>query len=601
MNLFTDVLNDWWPKYEAAKHADKRVITREVIKDMYERGVRFVVKVDDGTRHGYYTVEPKGSVRVERKVLRSLREEVLNHTDPSRLNTKKVDTPVPSKVDTPVPSKVEPVKVRKVWRKQTTKKATPVKAKARRKVESSVKRTITKQEMAKPNRSSATGMRFESKYIPILPSSHRPQEYSKFVVPPQLELPSAVSNVPMPPTMGLNTSLGSLAARTNQVVPQLHLIPSAINFGTSDIAGQAPKTSDIATISPDTVLMSDYLSFLNNSFGTGMFPQGQESLLPLPGIQAPPLQSTASFDFKGIFDDAAVDNAMNEVEAAIFPPVFAGRQSSLFSAVCFKELYQNQKDFDSYPEYQQRTGTNPKQENDIYMPAVVPAGIGDPEDFVHFVTTAKTFDHSTIFDEDMMPEITTPKYHSVTNEVGHFARGNMPQITPQDKGYNPERSSHKTPTRSNAKRSISDDFGMGETDTYRELCHKLEDSMAKLENEESQHRSWEAHNEGLWRHFIQEQPDLANMLLARGGRNSGHNEISVPTTTVHLPPRSTTTRHCGSSVSSTFDSRTTSPVPWWFYHDHNISCDNSCGGHPSTSVKWQQLFSSDIDETWEEI
>lgn len=585
---YAAALKDWWPKYAAANHSTKRTICRDAIKDMYERGVRFINRMDDSSRHGYYTIEPKASARVERKVLRSLRQEVLNFTPQTHHKTKDSGAELDPGAQT--------VKTKRPLKKKVSKKTTPVKVKAKRKAESSIPARKTMKIQGKGD--ATYDIQVNTKYIPILPAPSRSKEHSMIVIPPP-QVPPPSSDVVPPPAMRMNCSLGSVTGPKNE--PYIPLIPSAINFGISDLAIQDPKKRDALSTqphtiasSPDTVFALDFLSFLNSSFGMEMVPQDQD-VKNLKSVDTPPLLSTPSFDFKGIFDDKAVDNVMNEVEATICPPILTGRQSSMFSAMSFKEWSQNQKDRDSFAASQVRT------EHSKAAPAAVPQGIG-----IHdaVVTPSKHFDRNTIFDEGMMHVSPTAMYYNITNEVEHFVNGNsLPYITPQDKGYDLARRTTSTPTRSNAKRSISEEFETPDKEAYHELCHKLEDSMAKLEHEEMQHKNWEAHNEGLWRHFIQEQPDLAKMLLSRGGRNSGSYESPVPTTTVIIPPRPTTrsgggNSNCGDSI--TVDSRNTSPVPWWFYHD-NMPSDNSCSGHPSVSLKWQQLFASDNEEGWEEV
>ena len=591
---YAEALKDWWPQYEAGTHSSKRIVCRDAIRDMHSRGVRFLNRIEDGSRDGCYTIEPKGSARVERKVLRSLRQEVLNCTVRSEYSKEMESIPVV--VPLPIIGIDQPEKEKSPLKEKTPKKARPVKAKAKRTNKSSIpaKVNIKKQVTAVASYRIAAN----SKYIPILPASLRPQENIKIVAPPSLVLPPSIDII-VPPAMRMNTSLGSVTGTSKE--SSLPLIPSAVNFGTSDLATKAPRNKDalftqpqVFAASPDTVLTTDYLSFLNSSFGMGTTHQGKEPKNKQYAHQ-PSLQSNPSFDFKAVFDDTAVENVMNDVDASICPPVLTGRQSSMFSAVSFKEWSLNQKDKDSTMFHM----------HSAVIPAVVPEGPNTHDDLVNTfnVKMTKSFDRNTIFDDDMMPASPTGMYYNITSEVENFVHGTMPYITPQNKGNSPESRNMKTPTRSNAKRNISDEYETADACAYHELCHKLEDSMAKLEDEEMQHKSWETHNEGLWRHFIQEQPDLAKMLLSRSGRNSSSYESPCPTTTVQLPPRPTNRTGGGSSASCgsmTLDSRNTSPVPWWFYHDSAAS-DNSCSGHQSVSMKWQQLFANESEENWEEV
>lgn len=51
------------------------------IADMLARGCRFLSRVDDGSRHGYYEVVPSTSESIRKKVLRALRQEVLQRIE----------------------------------------------------------------------------------------------------------------------------------------------------------------------------------------------------------------------------------------------------------------------------------------------------------------------------------------------------------------------------------------------------------------------------------------------------------------------------------------------------------------------------------------
>ena len=323
---YADALQDWWPKYNAGTHSTKRIICRDAIKDMHSRGVRFINRVEDGSRHGYYDVEPQGSARVERKVLRCLRQEVLNSTVRRQFIKKAELTPAVA----PLPIIVQPEKANLTLKPKGPKKARVVKSKEKLKKKHS---NVARKKKFKKPVSGVTSYSCQDKskyrYIPILPASLRPQENVKIAVPPPLTPPRLSSKVP-PPALRKKDSLGSVTGTKNE--PNLPLIPSAINFGTSDLV---PRNNNglfiqpqVVATSPDTVLATDYLSFLNSSFGMGMMQQGRELMQAQPVPQSP-LKSTALFDFNGIFDDASVDYIMNDIDTTICPPALTGRQSSI--------------------------------------------------------------------------------------------------------------------------------------------------------------------------------------------------------------------------------------------------------------------------------
>lgn len=79
--IYRDCIQAWWQRYELATHSRKRDVCKHVISEMIRKGVRFLVRVDDGSRGGYYTVEPADSTKISNKVLRALRQEVLDRTE----------------------------------------------------------------------------------------------------------------------------------------------------------------------------------------------------------------------------------------------------------------------------------------------------------------------------------------------------------------------------------------------------------------------------------------------------------------------------------------------------------------------------------------
>ena len=79
--VFDATLHDWWEKYELASHVDKIHVAKFCIEDMVSRGCRFLQKVDDGTRNGHYIKLSPGFEPIRRKVLRALRQVVLQRIE----------------------------------------------------------------------------------------------------------------------------------------------------------------------------------------------------------------------------------------------------------------------------------------------------------------------------------------------------------------------------------------------------------------------------------------------------------------------------------------------------------------------------------------
>lgn len=80
-NIYQATLTRWWERYENASHTEKVQICKMVIADMIAQGCRFLSRIDDGSRHGFYEVVPSTSESIRKKVLRALRQEVLCRTD----------------------------------------------------------------------------------------------------------------------------------------------------------------------------------------------------------------------------------------------------------------------------------------------------------------------------------------------------------------------------------------------------------------------------------------------------------------------------------------------------------------------------------------
>lgn len=80
--VYQETLTAWWERYELASHTEKIAVCKLAIADMIAQGCRFLSRVDDGSRHGYYVVVPSTSESIRKKVLRALRQEVLVRLEP---------------------------------------------------------------------------------------------------------------------------------------------------------------------------------------------------------------------------------------------------------------------------------------------------------------------------------------------------------------------------------------------------------------------------------------------------------------------------------------------------------------------------------------
>ena len=81
ISVYDTTLVEWWEKYDLASHVDKVHVAKLCIEDMVGKGCRFLQKREDGTRNGFYTVVPPHDESIRKKVLRALRQVVLQRLE----------------------------------------------------------------------------------------------------------------------------------------------------------------------------------------------------------------------------------------------------------------------------------------------------------------------------------------------------------------------------------------------------------------------------------------------------------------------------------------------------------------------------------------
>jgi hypothetical protein len=602
--VYLATLQASWQHYEDATHSGKRLVCRAVIRELYQKNVRFLNKIEDGTRHGYYTIEPQASAKVERKVIRGLRQEVLHFTiDRANLPPHTIE----ARQDNPLikHAMVKPQMTKGSVRKKNSKKTETCATKKSKtqsidrgqkekqskvkpqpkKVKPQPKKVKPQPKETKPQRIKSLGNLDFNQYLPILPAPPRDGQNPQVIVPPS-------PPPPPPPVLRTHSSLGSIRGNHGQ---QVQLIPSAMNWGTSDLAGTAPNNvlyvqqQPLVASSPDTVLTPEF--FLEHHGNKRVSIKLSHSLESTPQVPSKMrVRSSVSYDLTKVFDDN-IDAAEGEIEDKACPPLLTGRQSSVFSMVQFADWNHHQNNNEDFVLQPRRFSLI---DDDPTPAAVIP--------YSHKMTAASSysyssnnhlsvsaprmtdnFDRNNLFDEANTLSPTPIRYNNDTSE--HFLSLVMPHITPHDDRYQNTEAFGRThrnvktaphdayaiPTRSGTKRAISDIFDENDAEEYHTLCNQLEISMAKLESEEQEHKSWEAHNEALWCNFIQEQPDMARMLNTRTRTDKSDHHPAV-------------------TASDLVDGV---QVP--DYESVNET------NHDTDTWKWQQLFASDIEENWEEV
>lgn len=607
---YADTLAVWWQKYEAAAHNEKRDICRQVIVEMFGKGMRFLVKVEDGSRHGFYEIEPQDSMKILKKVIRALRAEVVRHI--SHLTQEEMvqrqhwleqaRAQPTRKVDLQKSNVVTPPSQKSSSASSSEEKLSQ--AAVRSKTPKGFKVSVPQVQLT------STPMKVVS--LPSYPPPpSRPPRGDKIVVPPPPP--------PPPPVLRMHSFASNNPDDNNynngQETPFSPLIPSAINWGTSDIAGYIcdterngnSKPQSKSSASPDTVLPPSLvpqqrqrsgsigIAMSSNFFASKAAACDEvaalASELKQQHQQQPPkmqLNSSVSFDFALVFDDDVMSQFPVEEELEnnkAFPPLFTCHQSSMFSF----------------------TGSNPTDWNDVTHfdalpppPSLKPAtsnrrlSLLDDEPMRVFQSEVSpsnscslnnnnnkaTIGRMPVFDGTVVDSEPTPTASAFTapplspmfpptqlqpatsvtpllfdnDDADHSKRAaaaasyasmsspstssrvsfrdifsdteqphpQQPPFLDATKVVAPSsafRHPETMPMRScAAKRKISDVFDEVEEE-YQTMRLHLDASMAKLEEDEKVLKDWEQHNQALWDHLIQVQPDFAKM--PRGGGGGG--------------------------------------------------------------------------------
>jgi hypothetical protein len=307
------------------------------------------------------------------------------------------------------------------------------------------------------------------------------------------------------------------------------------------------------------------------------------------------MHSNISYDFTKIFDDV-MDPMSGDIETTStahhkeYPPLLSGRQSSMFSMVNFTDWQQEMGNEGHHLIKPSNSSTMIRRlsliDEDVPQSGAAVAPFDELGNGPMILSTLRNHDHldrNSMFGGGATAAHTSPTHNPTSNSNPEL---DLQRISPQEVHYHDHSSSmvgymdmiedssiqhHPIPLQqATAPRTIT------ENEEYRTLCQRLEVSMAKLESEELEHRSWEAHNEALWRHFIQEQPDLAKLLNTRI-RDDAPN-----------PVRDTGVQdiHGGRSSQVAAISNTK--------REENH--------HSMESWKWQpHLFGGDMEEGWEAV
>lgn len=490
--IYADILTAWWERYEVAAHSQKRDIGRLVIDEMLGKNIRFLSKVEDGSRLGYFDVEPKDSMKIMRKVIRALRAEVLRHTS-NLCSLAKVK---------------REAALEKARNSVTFQARGPTYVK--KKIKAARLSTATEQSRASSNSPTIiveTLQDHETPHLVMANPSPLSATKARIVVPP--------APPPPPPVMRMH-SFASLEGFQDSELP---LIPSAVNWGTSDIVGDIVGigtemehySKQQAAVSPDTVLPPQLPIF--------------QSTASLAGLKQPPklqMRSSVPFDFARVFEDEFLGPTKDNVNnCEPLSPLFTGCQSSTLGAANLNDWY------DAHFASDDAATLKPSKSNrrfslidddDEPMPANIipyPLFLSEP------TFSLRPIPRSDYIDRGIFDELTTPAtaFTSPSSPTQHAT-----DVTPMSK---PEADSvrfsglpscdiltpnspFETPNRSATKRQISDIFEEGEEE-YQSLRLKLEVSMVKLEEEEKELKQWEVHNEALWSRLVDAQPNLAAM------------------------------------------------------------------------------------------
>lgn len=269
---YSDVISAWWERYEDATHSEKRNVCRKAVREMHEKGVRFLSQVERAAHQGYFFVQLPDSLPVVNKVLRALRQEVIRHT-----------------------GKLSP--------EEETERKMLFATAARQGYHSNNADTV---KVSKSCNDPIVSL------MPILPNY--PSMSLKFSQPKSGTVPTLVYSLK---EMMDTTSYTSFWGQTLTPLPISTPIPSAISWGTSDV--QSPKAS---SVSPDTVLPWHLFPHLNIA-------QSEISDLydkTLPKYKLNPRR--LSFDIADIFDNDEFLNPVDDEDAGPTSPLVKPSKSS---------------------------------------------------------------------------------------------------------------------------------------------------------------------------------------------------------------------------------------------------------------------------------
>jgi hypothetical protein len=266
-DLFGPTLSNWWEAYAHASHSGKRKVCNDALGDLYDKGFRFLRKVDKEGKVAYYLEEPRGSSAIMQKLLRVLRGLVVANT--SHLSSDEKCTRLAKKPFVGNSANLSPEKL---------------------------KPYIEPSNVNKPVKVDAKDTDTDTKV------KNEPMLCSHLLYPqPIAKIGNHFQSVPPPPL--LMETLSSLGGFSQSPIPP---IPSAIHWGTSDIYKCSAPT--LKSVSPDTVLMPPNLVHAHTASMYGAdfpsFPfQHDQTIQPATSDFLLPMRRRSGIDFARVFDD----------------------------------------------------------------------------------------------------------------------------------------------------------------------------------------------------------------------------------------------------------------------------------------------------------
>lgn len=536
--IYNNTLQACWKRYEAATHAQKRDVCREAIAVMHAQGVRFVSRFKNGSNDSYYVIESETSMKIVKKVLRALRQEVLKHTNhltPEAKIKREQFLEEARRENNAKDGKIVPTNAKSITKGDTA----------------PAQRSVAKKSQLNLNRPTKVMSNFKAKMTlqGFEPSMFATPQKTEVVLPPP----------PPPPPMLTISSFASLEDFQETMLP---LIPSAVNWGTSDIMGNSFEQSfkSIASVSPNTVLPPQLVRQSSSILNFASFISGNEDTAGTKVLSPKlTLRSSVSFDLSRIFDDddmayhAASEDLMNKAL-----PSLLGANSSIFSFDHTSDWFtnafgsvvnSNEVDFLKPCTIQRRLNLegdeptslpflpHPYVQLDLFDEHVDPAA---PSRSAHAATAtsecavfpARQLDRTcgaTLSLDNRKPSAafsspeTTPRRVSYVNFLSP-KNGGRTSTQPVTNTKTPSRTPG-TPERTSSKRKISDVFDDDDQDNlidedYLALRRQLDVSMAELEKEEKKQKAWEERCEVLWGSLINLESDFATMTPDRSEPNT---------------------------------------------------------------------------------